>query len=234
MKRELTITEIAASLEVSERTALRRIADGKLSVKKVGPNRYLVKSEDLENLAPRVKLARLAEQVQRLQDTISGQGVPSSPDVSLLTGQIGELAMQLSYQGEMIEALKSEVEALKDRVLTLEQATRKSRPVQRFVIEDVNYSVKPQAADKPRATPDDLPAGSITLAEMAQELGINRTTLLGHVRNEANHLEHIAIEKANRPGEYSRYFSPEQADVVRKWHAANTKKTTPSLWDEPS
>lgn len=118
MKLELTITEIAARLGVSERTALRRIADGKLSAKKVGRNKYLVKSEDLDELAPRAKLATLAKQVEALQSVASGQDIQvPSPDRE----QITALASELSYQGEIIEALKGELAELQARVTSLEQ-----------------------------------------------------------------------------------------------------------------
>lgn len=119
MKLELTITEIAARLGVSERTALRRIADGKLSAKKVGRNKYFIKSEDLDELSPRAKLATLAKQVEALQAGASGHVDTPSPDI---TEQITALASELSYQSEMIEAMKQQVETLSARVTTLEQA----------------------------------------------------------------------------------------------------------------
>jgi len=76
----------------------------------------------------------------------------------------------------------------------------------------------------PSNTPTDLPEGSIALAELAQQLGINRTTLLGHVKNEANNLAHIAIPRPGRANEFTRYFTPEQALVVREWHTTNSRK----------
>lgn len=234
MKQEFTINEIAASLGVSERTALRRIADGKLSAKKVAPNRYLVKSEDLDELAPRAKLATLAKQVEALQSATSGHMDTPSPESR---EQITALAAELSYQAEMIDALKQELEALQERVAMLE---RKSKTTRR-VVADVNYSVPPppgqrvqtQAADKPvsTSTRPDLPEGTITLAQLATELGINRTTLVGHVKNESNHLNHIAIPRQNRPGEYLRYFTPEQVEHVKEWHREHAKKS-PSLWEQ--
>lgn len=167
MKLELTITEIAARLGVSERTALRRIADGKLSAKKVGRNKYLVKSEDLDELAPRAKLATLAKQVEALQAVASGQDVQvPSPDRE----QITALAAELSYQSEMLEAMKKELVELRDRVTTLEQS-RGKRPAQRLVVEDANiqiedvanYSIKPptktsrQRVQTPRETTSTRP-----------------------------------------------------------------------------
>jgi excisionase family DNA binding protein len=152
MKVELTITALAAQLGVSERTALRRISDGKLTAKKLGPNRYLVKSEDIEDLSPRAKLADLDKQVKALMtghiDTVSS---PEGKE------QITALAAELSAQSAIIDALRQEVEDLRTRVMTLEQAdgSRSKRPARR-VVADVNYGVKSQAvtpdtakADKP-------------------------------------------------------------------------------------
>ena len=67
MQIELTITEIAARLRVSERTALRRIAVGKLSAVRLGQNRYAVLVEDIEALAPQEKLAGLEHRVSQLE-----------------------------------------------------------------------------------------------------------------------------------------------------------------------
>ncbi|OLD63685.1 MAG: hypothetical protein AUF65_01635 [Chloroflexi bacterium 13_1_20CM_50_12] len=70
--------------------------------------------------------------------------------------------------------------------------------------------------------PPDLPEGTITIAKMADQLGINRSTLAEHAK--AGKLEHIAIPIASRPGKYTRYFSPEQQIAARTWHASITIK----------
>lgn len=70
----------------------------------------------------------------------------------------------------------------------------------------------------------EIPPGSIHLQDLANELGISRTTLAGHARS--GRFPHIAIfkrAKATGEHEYDRWFSPEQADLVRKWYASKSE-----------
>jgi len=189
MKVELPITEIASRLGVSERTALRRIADGKLLAKKLGANRYLVSTEDIEDLAPRAKVSTLAEQI-----------------TSLVTE---------------LEALRQEVKTLQDRVTQLEQARPPaSQPTTRSP--ETRTASDKKKADKPAAIGmAEVPEGSITFNQLIAELGIARATLREHIKNKG--WEHIAIPKPNRSNEYDRYFTPEQAQVVRDWYARRGK-----------
>jgi predicted DNA-binding transcriptional regulator AlpA len=57
------------------------------------------------------------------------------------------------------------------------------------------------------------PEGTISLQQLADELGMHRSTLYGHVKNK--NLQHIAIPKVNRPTESERFFTDEQAQAVR-------------------
>lgn len=90
------------------------------------------------------------------------------------------------------------------------------------------------------AVQEDQPENTITLAELATQLGRNEKTLIGHCRKYDTdpgrypELEHIRIPIAARPGQYRRYFTAEQAERFSEWLAANTKKATqqPSLFDE--
>lgn len=188
MKEELTITEIASRLGVSERTALRRIAVGKLLARKLGPNRYLVSTEDIENLAPRAKLAQLSEQVQQMQDTLSGQGAQQSPE------QITALASELSYQSDLIEALKQEVGLLRDRVAALE--TRGKRPTQRVIVE-TGYSV----ADHARRP---TPATSTSTRPLLPDAWSSWTPFIERHGISSERRPLRAISRANycEPGEY--------------------------------
>ena len=210
MKIELTITEIAARLGVSERTALRRIADGKLSAQRLGANRYLVSTEDIEELAPQAKLASLESQVRELQGHLTGQQsvhVSSESHIERLQKQVQELAVHIASQNETIEDLHQEVEALSDRVSALERGKKPPSAA------DVKYEVS---------------EGTIPLAQLADELGIKVSTFRGHLKNQG--FEHIAMPKPGRVNEYTRYFTPEQAEIVRAWHTANSKKS-PGLWE---
>lgn len=228
----ISLTEAVRRYRIGEKTLLKWIratkeAGSPIAEKK--PNESKVKqweidTDKLEQLIREKRAGTLSPTpipVQQLQSMVSS-GVQTDRE------QITALAAELSYHSEIIEAMKTELEDLHTRVTALEQGsvTRSKRPAQRRItVEEVNYSVPA------RPTHDqDLPPGSITLAELAKELGINRTTLLGHVKNEANRLEHIAIEKPNRPGEYTRYFTPEQVTRVKEWHKEHTRGPQ-TLWD---
>jgi len=77
MEETLTATQIAARIGISERTALRWIAEKKLPATPLRHGHYLVKSEDITALAPLAynqviesRLAELERQMQALQTRI--------------------------------------------------------------------------------------------------------------------------------------------------------------------
>lgn len=234
----LKVREAALKYQISEKTLRKWITSKQLaSTTRVvnGVEQYALLPEDIEKL-----IAEKSLEARQVQSATSGHMDTPSPESR---EQITALAAELSYQAEMIDALKQELEALQERVAMLE---RKSKTTRR-VVADVNYSVPPQeteppgqrvqtqAADKPvsTSTRPDLPEGTITLAQLATELGINRTTLVGHVKNESNHLNHIAIPRQNRPGEYLRYFTPGQQEAAKEWHRGHTRRdTSPTLWEQ--
>lgn len=71
-------------------------------------------------------------------------------------------------------------------------------------------------------SPNDLPEDTLTVAEMARELGISRSTLVGHCTRGT--LEHESRPLQSRPGEHARFFTPAQAEAARIWHQAHSKK----------
>lgn len=73
--------------------------------------------------------------------------------------------------------------------------------------------------------PSELPPGTITLNELATELGVNRSTLYEQVRD--NHLDHISIplSELGKPGAgQERFFTPAQAQAVRDWRTTRPKR----------
>lgn len=59
---------------------------------------------------------------------------------------------------------------------------------------------------------DARPENTITLRELADKLDISRSTLIERVKKYG--LAHYAVQKLNRPKEYERFFSEEQAQAV--------------------
>ncbi|MBV9468251.1 MAG: excisionase family DNA-binding protein, partial [Abitibacteriaceae bacterium] len=77
MQETLTATQIAARIGVSERTALRWIAEGKLPATQLRHGHYLVNSDDITALAPLAynqviesRLTELERQIQTLQTRV--------------------------------------------------------------------------------------------------------------------------------------------------------------------
>ncbi|HAG99445.1 MAG TPA: hypothetical protein DDW33_03390 [Ktedonobacter sp.] len=128
--------------------------------------------------------------------------------------EVDEDDLQRFLPHEVVDSLSERISALEDRVHTLEglvsQLTTHT-PVRRLTAPRAVYEHKTASQ----------PEGTITLQALADELGINRRTLLDHVRNPEKHLEHIAIPKPGRPGEHERYFTEEQVTAVKDWHAAH-------------
>jgi excisionase family DNA binding protein len=118
--------------------------------------------------------------------------------------EVAEGDLQPFLPREIVDSISERLEALERRVDALEH------PAKRLFPAKILY------------THMEKPGETITLQELADELGIARQTLLERVTNERNGLAHIAVPIAGRPThEHTRYFTQEQAERVRVWHRAH-------------
>lgn len=123
----------------------------------------------------------------------------------------------VSSAEELIASLAQQVQALEQRLTHLESLLQ---PASR-------YEETPTKRQSRRESPVEQPPGTISLSTLAQELGIDRRTLLDHLTK--HDLQHIAIQNPARPKEHMRYFTDEQATAIKTWHQG---RKTPRLWDE--
>lgn len=147
----LKVREAALKYQISEKTIRKWITSKQLpSTTRVvnGVQQYALLAEDIEAIIAEKSLEpkspALVELAEGLQSQVLGQVGQPSPDTK---EQITALASELSYQGEIIEAMKAELEALRNRVSVLERGKKSARPV----VADVNYSVPSQKAAEAHA-----------------------------------------------------------------------------------
>lgn len=89
----------------------------------------------------------------------------------------------------------------------------------------VTHAQATHAPPQRHIVPSELPEGTLTLNELAAELGVNRSTLYEQVRD--NNLDHISIplSELGKPGAgQERFFTPEQAHRLRNWRATRPKR----------
>lgn len=155
-------------------------------------------------------------QAERLPD---GKYEVSGMDMSADVGT--EILARLSAIESRLERIES--------LLRREQGYQQIAPPVRVLRENYEPStpgpvvLKPPA-QKPSAPAPiaDLPDGTLTLAEMARDLGISRSTLVGYCTRGT--LAHESRPLQSRPNEHARFFTPEQAAAARAWHAEHSKK----------
>lgn len=115
MQEKLSVTQIAARIGMSERTALRWLHDGKLSATRLDDGKWLMMTEDLERVSPSEKIDGLERRIE-------------------------QLAQRVDKRDERIEVLEQEIELFKSRIEALEtqkQAAPVSRPVVRATTQHV-------------------------------------------------------------------------------------------------
>ena len=95
---ELTTTQIAARLGVSERTVRRWIRIEKLRVQAVAQHRYLVEESDLLSLA------------------VSQQGATQLNEMAALREDFYDLAHQVSELGRIMEQIIADLTALPEQI----------------------------------------------------------------------------------------------------------------------
>jgi len=130
-------------------------------------------------------------------------------DLERLTGQQTGQSETL----ERLEAIEQRLERI-ESLLQAETSSKQIAPPVRVL------SASHEPIQVRVTSPSDLPPGTLTLNELADELGIKRTTMIGHCK----HLAHEARALQSRPGQYARFFTPEQAEQARAWHREHSKK----------
>lgn len=194
MEEEVTAVQAAQMTGRSDRTIRRLIHDKKLPARLVAPNRYAIKVSDL--------------------DKLTGHE----------TGQIADVEKQLVAIEESLTRMEGLLGDLLETISKTETSKREQTTSQRPVPIVTNDTISAPPDPPTTALPNNLPPGTLTLSELADELGISRTTLLGHCTKKKDRLNHEARELQSRPGQYARFFTPEQAMKARAWHIAHSKK----------
>lgn len=121
---------------------------------------------------------------------------------------------------DTLQDITARLEGIEERLYQIESKLFHDQPSEQAAPrEQVSVTSHKQV---PVTSPNDLPSGTLTLAEMARELGISRSTLVGHCTRGT--LEHESRPLQSRPGEHARFFTPEQAEAARIWHQAHSKK----------
>lgn len=121
-------------------------------------------------------------------------------------------------------SLVSRIEALERTVFELEKQVESLKQEMLLLKSEPPPPVKPKTTQhttpQSTGTRQNLPPGTITDAELADELGIHKRTLNDLIRSKANNLEDTAIFKRMRGSveEYEHFFTPEQADRVRAYY----------------
>lgn len=140
-------------------------------------------------------------------------------DLDKVTGQASSIEERLSAIEEKIAHIEELLlELLENFSVSTKKPPRTKSPY------DANDQIHLPSTRASTSTMNGLPPGTLTLNEMADELGIKRTTLLGHCTKNNGRLAHEARELQSRPGQYTRFFTPEQAEQARIWHNVHSKK----------
>jgi hypothetical protein len=168
----ISLTEATRRFRVGEKTLRKWLRAANMGEKKPddqGRMQWQIDSEDLERLVRQKQTAGVVPGSLPVYTT-SGHLDASSPET---TEQITALASELSYQGEILEALKQgldalqqEMEVLRTRVTALEQGSRTRGKGRQRVVESIETRVS-DTADKPASkraptttsTREDLPTG---------------------------------------------------------------------------
>lgn len=119
---------------------------------------------------------------------------------------------------DTLQDITARLEGIEERLYQIESKLFHDQPYEQIA---PPVRVVKEPAPMP-AAPGNLPSGTLTLAEMAHELGISRSTLVGHCTRGT--LEHESRPLQSRPNEHARFFTPEQAEAARIWHATHSKK----------
>lgn len=187
----LTLQQAMQRLSKSDSTIRRMMKRGELPWQEI-KGRYYFKESDVNKLLP------------KQSDTQEA---------------LHEIVTRISTIEQEIEALKQQIRQLTSQVQQLsdmEQARAASPPAPRTP--SPPPSTRPEQVRPSVAHSTAIPEGSITLRELADELGVNRTTLYEQIRDHG--LEHISIslrDLGKAGAGYERYFSPPQAEAVRRW-----------------
>lgn len=196
---KITIQEACKILHRSEKQVRRHIKTGRLSAELGQDGKYYILRSDVE---------AMARHPDRMQvDKVASHIERLDRRIAEIESRLDTLAMHVD---EIIDALYAMPEPLIAPQL-VRTPTHKTKPSQ------------PHSTAIP-----ELPEGTISLKELAEELGIGRTTLLPQIMD--NGLEHIAIplRDLGKPGAgYERYFTPEQAQAVREWRATRPTHKKP-------
>lgn len=110
---------------------------------------------------------------------------------------------------QRIDALEHENALLRTRLDALEQTTRPVRPAK-------VASHTTASTDDNTPISDNVPPDALSLNEFTKLHGLDRRKVLDHLLR--YDMPHIARPIDKRPGQYERYFSPEQQkDILAYW-----------------
>ena len=116
---------------------------------------------------------------------------------------------------QRIDALEHENALLRTRLDALEQTSRLVRPTKHA------SHTTASTDDNTLIVRKDVPPGAIHLKDFAALHGLDRRKVLDHALR--NNQEHIAIPIESRPGQYERYVTPEQQNVILAYWQRKTE-----------
>lgn len=228
--RHLTATQAAAALGVNEKTVRRWVQDGKLTAHHVASNRMAIAERDVERLKQ--------QRAQYQQDAQTHPDMPVQRDlaqaVKALSEHYGALSIQFNAFAQEMSTRFADFDA---RMEALERAISYLNAGPIITEKSVSPVAVPKVPKKrqnvttePQNAPSDIPPGSVPARTFAEQYGINRTTLLGHLTKgiAGERLEALSFPKPNRPREHERWFTPQQQqDALAFWQRHHVRHTMP-------
>lgn len=217
----LSIKESAKRLGIPIRTLYGWVEKDYIKTEKLPNGRSGIEESELE---------RLQAQLSKMQQSATSPDAQSELEqlkeafvlMQLEMDDLRKLATdqgrQIADQEKTITQLDRALESLKQEVLILMAEPLTPQPSREYTPQTKKTSEHSTA--KTETTRQNLPPGTITDAQLAAELGMNKRTLRDNVANPANELEDTPIFKRMRGdvAEHEHYFTPDQADRVRAWY----------------
>jgi excisionase family DNA binding protein len=185
----MSVQEAAKRLGVSEKSIYRYLEKKKLTSQKIGIT-HLIPRSQVEKLA-------LSRHVQKDEET--------------------HMRDRVNTLYELVGALDFRVRELEEKLAKLQAPVPVQTPLP--TVQTAKEWWEETPAPQPRdPLLSELPAGTLTLQEFADEMDMARRTLLDMVVR--YDLDHIKRPNPARPKETKRYFTIEQQEAIREWRAS--------------
>lgn len=205
---EITATEAARRLGITDKTLRKWIANGRISARHVTATRLALKAEDVSELASELDNAKAS-------------------DINGVLSAISTRLTEIEYRLATLETVAQvQIEALEKRVIDLEALTTRRSPHQATLFEVTPREPRHDGRSSP-APAIDLPDGAILATIFAKRHNVNRRTFGDHMtvglgRGEVKEkVAHEAVKNPSRPSETIRYLTPDQQEAAlaywRRW-----------------